>query len=448
MSRADDELDPLAQAEILLRSRWPENIIEPSLERITALLGLLGDPQRNAPVIHVAGTNGKSSTVRMIDSLLREMGLRTGRYTSPHLESITERIVIDGEAISGSDFADTYAEIAPYLDIVDAQHDVPLSFFEVLTAMAYVAFADAPVEVAVIETGLGGSWDATNVADGDVAVVTPVALDHADYLGDALEEIAGEKAGIIKPGSIAVLARQEPEVAEVLLQRVADVGATVVREGPEFAVRRRDVAVGGQLLDLQGLAGQYSEILVSLHGEHQAANAATALAAVEAFIGGGGESLDQESVRSAFSGVGAPGRVEVLRRGPTILVDAAHNPAGAKALTETLTSEFTFTRLVGVMAMMGDKDARGILEELEPVLAHVVLTRNSSPRSLPVEELADVAAGIFGRDRVSTEAQLPDAIDAAVAVAEEEGLLGGAGVLVTGSVVTAGDARTLLGGAT
>jgi len=333
---------------------------------------------------------------------------------------------------------------------VDAGQPVPLSFFEVLTAMAFVAFADAPVDVAVIEVGLGGSWDSTNVADGRVAVITPVALDHQRYLGSTVAAIATEKAGIIKSGAVAVLAAQAPEAAEVLLRRVAEVDATVAREGLEFGVLSRDVAVGGQVLAMQGLGGHYDEVFLPLHGGYQAENAACAMAAVEAFFGVGAETgvLDVEVVRSGFAAVSSPGRLEPVRSAPTILVDAAHNPHGMAATVEALGESFSFRRLVGVVAVLDDKDVRGMLAVLEPVLDEIVVTQNSSPRRLTVDDLAAAAVEVFGADRVAVETRLDDAIETAVHLAEEGAeQLSGAGVLITGSVVTAGEARSLLVGA-
>jgi folylpolyglutamate synthase/dihydrofolate synthase len=446
------------EREILLRR--PESSIEPTLDRIATLAGLLGDPQRAYPVIHITGTNGKTSTARMIDALLRARGLRTGRFTSPHLISIRERITIDGQPIEAERFVELYQEIEPYLRLTDEQTGHPLSFFEVLTGMAFAAFADAPVDVAVVEVGLGGTWDATNIADGAVAVVTPVGLDHQQYLGDTVEEIAGEKAGIIKPGALAVLAQQSLPAAEVLLRRVAEAGATVAREGIEFGVLEREIALGGQQLTLRGLNGVYDQLFLPLFGEHQAANAACALAAVEGFAGaaedgpvgssgtpGGGAPLDVNLVRQAFAGLRSPGRLEVLRRSPTVIGDAAHNPAGMAATVAALTEAFSFSRLVGVLAVSADKDVAGILDELEPVLSDVVVTRNSSDRSMPAEELADLAGDVFGLDRVHVAERMDDAIEIAVGLADETpdpDLPGGGGVLITGSVITAGDARLLL----
>lgn len=443
MSDTPEDLAELQRIQAAMQAtRWPESRIDPTLDRIQALVDLLGSPQTAYPVIHISGTNGKTSTARMIDALLTEHGLRVGRITSPNLASVTERISIDGEPISARRFVDTYDDVAPYLEMVDAQSPVPLSYFEVLAAMSFVAFADAPVEVAVVEVGLGGTWDATNVADGQIAVVTPVAIDHTHYLGDSLEEIAGEKAGIIKPDATAILAAQEPVAAEVLLRQTVDVGATVAREGLEFGVTSRQVAVNGQQLGLQGLGASYDEIYLPVFGAHQAQNAACALAAVEAFLGG--KPLDVDTVRAGFAAVRSPGRLEPVRSSPTILVDAAHNPHGMAATVAAVEESFAFTRLVGVIAALGDKDIEGMLAALVPVLHAVVITENSSPRRVPAAELAVVARELFGADRVWVAPQLPDAIDEAVRLAEEDGQPGGAGVLITGSVVTAGDARILL----
>ncbi len=443
MSQHDVGSDALRVVEAALATRWPESRIEPSLERITDLVAFLGHPQRTYPVVHVGGTNGKTSTARMIDELVRELGLRTGRFTSPHVESVTERISLDGQPVSPERFARAYDELSPYLDVVDERHDTRLSFFEVLTAMAFTTFADAPVDVAIVEVGMGGSWDATNVADGKVAVVTPISVDHAEYLGDTEADIAVEKAGIIKPRAYTVVAAQPPLAAEVLLNRAIEVGAVVGREGVDFGVRTREIAVGGQLLTIDGLAGPYEDVFVPLHGMHQAQNAAVAVAAVEGFVGGGRMPLDPDAVRAALGRVESPGRLEVLRRGPTIIIDAAHNPAGAHALAAAIAEEFHFSALTGIVGMLQDKDAAGILEELEPVLDYVVLTVNSSPRALPLVELTATAREVFGADRVDEAATMPDAIETAVRLAEQ-GTPAGAGVLITGSVVTAGDARRLL----
>lgn len=434
-------------AEIL--SRAPESDIDPRLDRVRTLLDLLGDPHRNFRAIHVTGTNGKTSTARMIDALMRGRGLRVGRYTSPHLRTVRERIVIDGEPVSQERFVETYDDIRPYVEMADSMNDAPLSFFEILTVMAYAVFADAPVDVAVVEVGMGGRWDATNVVDGDVAVVTPIGIDHTEYLPDTVEGIAEEKAGIIKPDSVAVLAQQPLPAAEVLVRNAAEVGARVAREGLEFGVTSREIAVGGQQIAVKGLTGSYENLFLPLFGAYQAGNAAVAVAAVEAFASSGDDAggLDPAIVGEALAGVDSPGRMEVVRTSPTIIADAAHNPAGMTATAAAVEEAFTFSRLVGVVAIMADKDVEGILEPLEPLLDEIVVTRNSSPRSLDPERLSNVAQHIFGEDRVHVEPRLDDAIDRAVGLAEEGGEFGGTGVLVTGSVVTAGDAVHLLRGA-
>src|SRR5271165_3494885 len=448
----------LREIEQEIFARRPEHAINPSLDRIHSLVTLLGDPQRAYPVIHITGTNGKTSTSRMAEALLRARGLRTGLFTSPHLSSVRERICVDGQPLSVERFVDAYDEIKPYLDIVDKSHDVRLSFFEVLTGMAFSVFADAPVDVCVLEVGMGGTWDNTNVADGAVAVVTPISIDHARYLGDTVAEIAADKAGIIKPGAIAVLAQQPPDAGEVLLRRADDVGATVAREGLEFGVLSRELAVGGQQVSIRGLLGDYEDLYLPLFGAHQAGNLACAIAAVEAFArtpeadsepGAGASGLDQRIVRHAAAAMSSPGRLEIVRRSPVVIIDAAHNPGGMAASVEALTEAFSFTDLVAIIAVSEDKDVAGILGELEPVAAHLVVTTNSSTRSMPVAALAAVATTVFGPDRVTVADRLDDAIEIGVALADEadaagEGGPGKAGLLITGSVITAGDARVLL----
>jgi dihydrofolate synthase / folylpolyglutamate synthase len=450
-----DEIASLLQVEHLLDQRWPETKLEPSTARIEALLEMLGSPQLSYPSIHIAGTNGKTSVARMVDALLTALHRRTGRTTSPHLQSAVERISLDGKPISPAQYVATYREIEPFVQLVDQQSqaaDGPaMSKFEVVTAMAFAAFADAPIDVAVVEVGLGGRWDATNVVNAPVAVITPIGVDHADYLGDTIAEIAAEKAGIITKqdeepvpsgtdlSTVAVIGRQVPEAMEVLLAQTVRADAAVAREDSEFAVLGRQIAVGGQLLELQGLGGVYSDIFLPLHGEHQAHNAVLALAAVEAFFGAGAQrQLDIDAVHAGFAAATSPGRLERMRSAPTVFIDAAHNPAGAAALAQALQEEFDFRNLIG-----------GILTALEPVFDHIVVTHNGSPRALDVEALALRAEERFGPERVISAATLPDAIETATALVEESGYegegFGGSGMVITGSVVTAGAARTLFG---
>jgi dihydrofolate synthase/folylpolyglutamate synthase len=417
------------------------------LQKIRDLMDVLGSPQRSYPSIHLTGTNGKTSTARMIDALLRAHGLHTGRYTSPHLETVRERISLDGEPISEERLVAVYREIEPLAALIDARVSEPLTYFDMTTAMAYAAFADAPVDVAVVEVGLGGEEDATNVIEAGVCVITPIGLDHTEWLGDTIEDIAWAKAGIIHKGATVISALQAEEAMRPLLERSVEMGATLAREGSEFGVIQRDIAVGGQMLTLQGLGGVYDEIFLPLFGAHQAQNAAAALAAVEAFLGAGKDrQLEVDLVREGFATVDSPGRLERVRSAPTILLDGAHNPHGMAATVSALEEEFAFRHLVAVVAVLGDKDASGLLDLLEPVAARIVVTQNSSPRSMPVDELAQVATDIFGEDRVTVAQTMPDAIEEAVVLAESDtdGELSGVGVLVTGSVVTVADARKLL----
>ncbi len=440
--------DTYAEAEDALLSRWPETRLEPSLDRIRAFTELLGDPQHTYRVVHLTGTNGKTSTARMIDTLLRTLDLRTGRFTSPHVERMSERISVDGEPLDDEAFVRAFNDVAPYTHLVDADQPHPLSFFETVVGMAYAAFADAPVDVAVVEVGMGGGWDATNVADGDVAVVLPIGLDHAQYLGVDVRQIAHEKAGIIKEGARVVLAQQEPDVAAILLARAVEMNATVAREGMEFGVVSRLPAIGGQTVSLQGLRARYDDLFLPLYGAHQAQNAAVALASVEALIGE--DPLDDDVVRAAFAAATSPGRLEVIRRSPTVVLDAAHNPAGAVATAAALSESFAFSPLIGVMGAMADKDVDGVLAAFEPEITHLICTRNSMPRSLSAVDLGARAAEIFGPDRVSVVENLADAIDRAATLAEAGeaygDALGSGGVLVTGSVVTVGEARAMLKG--
>jgi dihydrofolate synthase/folylpolyglutamate synthase len=438
-----EDLEVLKIIEAALMKRWPESKIEPSLDRISALVDALGSPQLSFPTIHIGGTNGKTSTSRMIDALLTELDYRTGRFTSPHLESFLERISIKGEPISAAELIATYNDIALYLDLIDSRSEHPISYFEALTALAFVAFAEHPIDIGVIEVGMGGDWDATNVVQSSVSVLMPIGLDHMEYLGETIEEIARTKSGIIKSESHVVLAAQEPEVARILLAKVLEKSAIPYREGIEFALLRRDIAVGGQLISVKGVHGEYADIYLPLHGAHQATNAAVAITTVEAFVG---VKLDEELVRSAFANVSSPGRLEILHRDPTVIVDAAHNPHGASALAETIRNEFDFESIFGVLGILGDKDVSGFLKALEPVVDRLVVTRSDSPRALPVDELFAKAVDVFGHERVYKEEELASAITYAM---EQATLInqvsdGVSAVVITGSVVTAGSARVVL----
>jgi len=437
----------MREIEQSIMARTPEHDLEPSLDRIAAVMELLGDPQHAFPVIHITGTNGKTSTTRMIERMLREMGLSTGRFTSPHLHNIRERIALNGNPIDAEKFIASYEDVLPFIEMVDARSATDggpqMTYFEVVVAVAYAAFADAPVDVAVVEVGMGGSWDATNVVHAKVAVVTPIALDHERFLGSSVESIATEKSGIIKTGSVLVSGLQEPEVAEILVERAQEVGATLAFEGNQFGVLRREVAVGGQQLAIRGLGGDYDDLFLPLHGPHQGHNAAVALAAVEAFVGGGEHRLDVDVIRAGLAGASSPGRLEIVRRSPTVLVDGAHNPAAALALRTALEDSFNFAKIVGVIAILEDKDATTMLEILEPVLNEIVVSRTTSRRAMNPDRLGRLAAEIYGEDRVTVIDNLPDALDRAAAMADEGGVAGA--VVATGSVTTAAEVRMLLG---
>ena len=425
-----------------LNGRWPEDHVAPSLARISALMDLLGDPQRSAPMIHITGTNGKGSTAIVIDALLRAQGLRTGRYASPHLGDPRERINVDGQPVSEEEFDRVWADIEPYVAMVDAQliDGIEMTGFEVLTGMVYATFADAPVDVQIIEVGMGGSWDATNVADATVAVFTPIGLDHTDYLGETVEEIAAEKSGIIKPGSHVVLAGQEPSVAKVLLTRCADMGVPVSREGIDFAILDRQLAVGGQVVRLEAGSGPIGDLFLPLYGEAMARNAVLAVAAVEAL--GGMRGLDPTVVEEGFAEVAAPARTERVHTSPPIVIDTCHNPSAVTSTLDTMDEAFAFAPQVAIWGMMADKAVDEVLRILEPRVWQVVVTQATTHRAIPAAELGQRAAEIFGPERVVVRMDLADAIDAAVALADEAGA--GAGILVAGSVALAGQARALL----
>ncbi len=435
-----------------LLGRAPENKMEPRLAPLFRAMDVLGEPNKAFPIIHVTGTNCKTSTSRMIESVLRAHGLSTGRYTSPHLSKVTERISIDGHPVSDETFVRIWDEIRPYLQIVDSELEADgqprLTYFECLTILGFAIFADQPVNVAIIEVGLGGITDATNVGDGQVSVITPISLDHTDLLGDTTGDIALEKAGIIKPGGYLISAAQPLDAAQVLLEKAKDVGVPFRFEGVEFGVESRTVAVGGQVVTIQGIAGRYPELLVPLHGEHQAQNAAVAVAALEAFFGGEKE-LDFEVLQEGFAAVTSPGRLEVVRTAPTIIVDAAHNPDGIKASAAALQEAFTFTRLVPVVGVLKEKDAEEILRQLKESLGGMAeeycFTQSNSPRAVPAAELAELAVDLgFGEDNVHIAEKLDDALEWAVERAEANDDLSG-GVLVTGSITLVAEARILLG---
>lgn len=428
--------------------RAPEHDIEPSLDRIRMLLDILGDPQNTFPTVHITGTNGKTSTARMIDAVLTAFGVRVGRFTSPHLIDVRERMSIEGAPISREAFIAAWNDIAPYVEMVDtksvANGGVRLSFFEVFTALALVAFADHPVDAGVIEVGMGGTWDATNLIEAGVSVIMPIDLDHTKWLGSTIREIAEEKAGIIKPGQIVVIAEQPEEALEVLLDRAREVDAIVRLEGRDFEVIDRQMGVGGQLVTVRTPSATYTDVFVPLFGEHQAHNAAAALVGVEAFMGG--RALDAKIVENGMMTATSPGRLQVVRTSPTILVDAAHNPAGARVLADALDDSFAFAHVVGVYSAMGDKDIESVLAEMEPHLDSIVITEMPGERAANIEQLREIAIDVFGEDRVEVRDSLGEAVDCAATLAEATtDPADKCGVVVFGSVVLAGHMLDLAG---
>lgn len=443
------ELDTaVAKIYELIVERAPEHDIEPSLDRIRMLLDILGDPQNTFPTVHITGTNGKTSTARMIDAVLTAFGVRVGRFTSPHLIDVRERMSIEGAPISREAFIAAWNDIAPYVEMVDtksvADGGVRLSFFEVFTALALAAFADLPVDAGVIEVGMGGTWDATNLIEAGVSVIMPIDLDHTKWLGSTIREIAEEKAGIIKPGQIVVIAEQPEEALEVLLDRAREVDAIVRLEGRDFEVIDRQMGVGGQLVTVRTPSATYTDVFVPLFGEHQAHNAAAALVGVEAFMGG--RALDAKIVENGMMTATSPGRLQVVRTSPTILVDAAHNPAGARVLADALDDSFAFAHVVGVYSAMGDKDIESVLAEMEPHLDSIVITEMPGERAANIEQLREIAIDVFGEDRVEVRDNLGEAVDRAATLAEATtDPADKCGVVVFGSVVLAGHMLDLAG---
>ena len=439
----DDDLFEREAREVYERllERVGEAAPQPRLDATRRAVELLGDPQRAYPIIHITGTNGKTSTSRMIESILRAHDLRTGMLTSPHLERVNERIVIDGEPISNAGLVSNWNDIAPFLDIADAEltakGEPTLTFFEALTVLAFAAFADAPVDVVVLEVGMGGEWDSTNVADGVVAVFTPVALDHTQRLGSTVEEIARTKSGIIKPAAAVVSAQQVPGALAEIERAVELTESTLAVEGTGFELVSDTVAVGGQVITVRGLAGTYRDLFLPLFGDHQARNAALAIAAVESFIGGGTLALNQDVLAEGLATATSPGRLQVIGTEPTVVVDAAHNPHGAAALALAITEYFTFDHVTAVVGILGDKDAAGIFRELEPVVDEVVITQSTSDRAVDADELAAIAVSILGSDRVTVETSFETALEIARDAASntEKGA-----VVVTGSITLIGEA--------
>lgn len=455
MSRKHSEEDPeigndalfQSQADRVyaeLLSRVGEANPQPRLGPTRRVAELLGDPQRAYPIIHVTGTNGKTTTSRIAESILRAHGLRTGLLSSPHLVRMNERIVIDGEPIANEALVANWDDIQPYLAMVDAEleaaGELPVTFFEALTVLAFACFADAPVDVVVLEVGMGGEWDSTNIADGQVAVFAPIALDHMHRLGNTILQIATTKAGIIKPAARVVSAKQVPDALGAIERAVALTESTLAVEGDGFALESTTIAVGGQVISVRGVAGHYTDLFLPLFGDHQAANAALAIAAVESFLGGGTQPLDHDILAEGLATATSPGRLQILGTEPTVLIDAAHNPHGATALAAAIGSYFDFTELALVMGILEDKDAHGIVDALAPLASRIHVTQSHSDRAIPAEALAE-RVGEWAHEAPRLEF---DDLDAALSEAREwADAAPGRAVLVTGSITLIGEAIEL-----
>ncbi len=430
----------LAEVEQRMYRRIPENKIRPRLEPTRRAVELLGDPQAAYRVVHVTGTNGKTSTTRFIERILREHGLRTGRFLSPHLVKLNERMALDGESISDERLVTTWNEIEPILELVDAELEAAgedaLTFFEALAVLAFAVFADAPVDVLVLEVGIGGEWDSTNVADGDVAVFTPISLDHVDRIGGTIAEIAHTKSGIIKPGSFVVSATQPLDAAGVLAEKAASTAETYKPYGDGWHLIDNQAVPGGTKFSVQGLAGEYHDLFLPVHGSYQAENAALALVAAEAFLGGGQQRIMDDIVRAAFSDVSSPGRLQVVSKNPLIVLDAAHNEAGATSLATSIRETFAADYVVAVVSILTEKDAAAILRELEPVVSEIIVTQSSSPRAIALADIEALAGEIFGIDRVRVSANPWHALELAKQVLPKakNGM-----IVASGSITLVGD---------
>jgi dihydrofolate synthase/folylpolyglutamate synthase len=444
---AEDIIEESRRVEQELYARLGEQSPQHRLSATRRAAELLGDPHLSYPVIHITGTNGKTSTARMIESIVRAHGLRTGLMTSPHLVTIRERIVIDGEPISPELFVANWNDVKPYIAMTDKEltdaGELPLTYFETLTVLALACFADAPVDVAVIEVGMGGEWDSTNIVDGQVAVFTPIAIDHAKQLGSTIAEIARTKAGIIKPSAAIVSSAQTPE-ARAELERAAELTeSTLAVEGTRFRVTADTPAVGGQLISVQGIAGTYDDLFVPLFGAHQAHNAATAIVAVESFLGRGSQPLDEDVLSEGLAGATSPGRLQPIAQHPTVVVDAAHNPHGAQALAEALPVAFPSGHVVGVVGVLADKDARGVVRALAPVVDTFVVTQPPGERALDADSFAAIVVDEVGQERVVVEPDIAAALDEARSLAEDAEA-DDALVLVAGSIVMVGRVMDLV----
>lgn len=429
-TKADEVMDALL-------TRIPENKLRPRIEPTRRAVELLGDPQKTYRVIHVTGTNGKTTTTRIIERILRELGLRTGRFTSPHLVRLNERMAIDGEPVGDQQLAEVWADIEPILALVDAEleaaGDTKLTFFEALAVLGFAVFADAPVDVLVLEVGMGGEWDSTNVADGDVAVFTPISIDHTERLGGTIAEIAKTKSGIIKPQAIVVSSEQPTDALSVISQRAAELAEQFLVYGQNFEVFDVTADANGQRFSVKTLTSEYRDLFIPLHGEYQAENAALAISAVEAFFGTANRLFD-DVLRVAIADATSPGRLQIVSRQPLTILDAAHNAGGAESLARAMKNSFASPPSIAVLSILSDKDASALLRALDQTFEMFVITQSSSPRAIEVEVLAKLAREVFGDNRV----EVAPNIEQGLKLAQDLVVEGGA-IVVTGSITLVGD---------
>ncbi len=401
----------------------------PSLERIRALADLLDNPQRTYPTIHVAGTNGKTTTARLVARILCAHGISAGVYTSPHLISVTERFALCDDAIGEAEFADAYAHLLPYLEEVDRRGE-RVTYFETLTALAFLWLADKPVDVGVFEVGMGGRWDATNLVDAEVAIICSIDLDHPE-LGSTIEEVAAEKAGVIKEGATVVVQDTASEALASIEPRARQVEARLLLRGSDYRTTDRRVAVGGQRFTVAAPLGEYRGLFLPLHGAHQAENAAAAVVGCEALLA---TPLSEDPLREALGGASSPGRLEVVSRHPLVVLDGAHNPDAAGAVAEAVGEAFIWQRLLLVIGVLETKDAAGIVASLASRADAAFACSSTHPRALPADRMAEIC------DRAGVPAiaspTVGEALAAAEAAAGEDDL-----ILVTGSLYTVADAR-------
>ena len=436
MDPAIPRIETREDAEAFLDDRIGQGV-RPGLERIAGLVGFMGDPHLEYPVIQVAGTNGKTTVTRLVADILGAHGIRAGTFTSPHLHRVEERFSVDGRPITAEEFTRAVADIAWFVEEYERRSGSGVTYFEVTAALAFSVFAGVALDVAVIEVGMGGRWDATSVVDPNVAVITGIALDHVEYLGETVGEIAGEKAAIIGDASAVVTGPLPPAAEGAITARVEEAQATWYRSGDGFAIADANVAVGGWVVDIDGIYGSYADLYLPIHGRHQVDNLATAVATAEVFLG---RALDLDALRTALGATAQPGRIEVVHHRPLVVVDGAHNPQGIEGLAETLRDEFPDAHWQIVAGMRGRRSPGEVLEPLGSIAGHLWATAPDDPGAIDPEQIAASAGPALGSES-TVVAGVPEAVAAAMEAAGSDG-----SVVVTGSLYVAGEARAALVG--